>query len=55
MSASQAAAGDAALVNVTFEGKPCAVPAGKTVAAALLGDAHAGYTSIHPLTGERRA
>ena len=37
MSASQAAAGDAALVNVTFEGKPCAVPAGKTVAAALLG------------------
>ena len=38
------------LVNVTFEGKPCAVPAGKTVAAALLGDAHAGYTSIHPLT-----
>ena len=48
MSASQAAAGDAALVNVTFEGKPCAVPAGKTVAAALLGDAHAGYTSIHP-------
>ena len=47
--------GDAALVNVTFEGKPCAVPAGKTVAAALLGDAHAGYTSIHPLTGERRA
>ena len=41
MSASQAAAGDAALVNVTFEGKPCAV--------------HAGYTSIHPLTGERRA
>ena len=28
---------------------------GKTVAAALLGDAHAGYTSIHPLTGERRA
>lgn len=41
MSASQAAAGDAALVNVTFEGKPCAVPA--------------GYTSIHPLTGERRA
>ena len=55
MSASQAAAEDAALVNVTFEGKPCAVPAGKTVAAALLGDAHAGYTSIHPLTGERRA
>ena len=46
MSASQAAAEDAALVNVTFEGKPCAVPAGKTVAAALLGDAH---------TGERRA
>ena len=34
MSASQAAAGGAALVNVTFE---------------------AGYTSIHPLTGERRA
>ena len=31
MSASQAAAGDAALVNVTFEGKSCAVPAGKTV------------------------
>ena len=55
MSASQAAAEDGALVNVTFEGKPCAVPAGKTVAAALLGDAHAGYTSIHPLTGERRA
>ena len=44
MSASQAAAGDAALGNVTFY-----------VAAALLGDAHAGYTSIHPLTGERRA
>ena len=40
MSASQAAAEDAALVNVTFEGKPCAVPAGKTVAAALLGDVY---------------
>ena len=31
MSASQAAAEDAALVNVTFEGKPCAVPAGKQI------------------------
>ena len=59
MSASQAAAEDAALVNVTFEGIKAFYMRqnddGKTVAAALLGDAHAGYTSIHPLTGERRA
>lgn len=55
MSASQAAAGDAALVNITFEGSPRAVAAGQTVAAALLGELHAGYTGIHPLAGDHRA
>lgn len=46
---------DDALVHVTFEGQPYAVREGQTVAAALLGDIHAGHTGCHPLTGEPRA
>ena len=46
---------EAGLVRVTFEGRPYTVRAGQTVAAALLGDIHAGHTGCHPLTGAPRA
>ena len=55
MSASGTAAEEAALVHITFEGEPRTVREGQTVAAALLGDLHAGYAGIHPLAGDRRA
>lgn len=55
MSASRTAAEEAALVHITFEGEPRVVREGQTVAAALLGDLHAGYSGIHPLAGDRRA
>ena len=55
MSASRTAAEEAALVHITFEGEPRTVREGQTVAAALLGDLHAGYAGIHPLAGDRRA
>lgn len=55
MVASHIAEEDAALVHVTFEGKPRTACAGQTVAAALLGEFHAGHTGVHPLDGRRRS
>lgn len=42
-------------VTIRFEGDAYQVPKGISVAAAVLGHAHAGFTSINAVTGERRA
>jgi predicted molibdopterin-dependent oxidoreductase YjgC len=42
-------------VKIYFEGKPFNVPEGISVAAAVLGHAHAHHTSINSVTGEHRA
>ena len=42
-------------VTLTFEGKSYRVPEGISVASALLGHIHADYTSINPVTGEKRS
>lgn len=41
-------------VTIEFEGKPLAVPAGESVAAAVLA-ADPGHTRTTPVSGERRA
>lgn len=41
-------------VTIDFEGRPLAVPAGETVAAAVLA-ADPGYTRTTPVSGARRA
>jgi predicted molibdopterin-dependent oxidoreductase YjgC len=42
-------------VAISFEGKTYTVPEGISVAAAVLGHAHARHTSINAVTGEQRA
>lgn len=42
-------------VTIIFEGEEKTVPAGISVASAVLGHAHAGYTSRHPVDGSPRA
>lgn len=42
-------------VHITFDDKPLEVPAGISVAAAVLGHAHAGHTCHHPVDGSARA
>ena len=41
-------------VTLSFEGKSYTVPAGISVAAAVLGHAHTRHTSINAVTGEHR-
>ena len=45
----------ASTVRITFDGKVLEVPAGISVAAAVLGHAHAAYTRRHPVDGGARA
>ena len=40
---------NASTVHITFDGQPMEVPAGISVAAAVLGHAHAGHTCKHPV------
>lgn len=42
-------------VTVYFEGTPFHVEEGISVAAAVLGHAHAGHTCVNSVTGEHRA
>ena len=42
-------------VHITFDGQAMEVPAGISVAAAVLGHAHAGHTCEHPVDGSPRA
>ena len=42
-------------VHILFDDKPLEVPAGISVAAAVLGHAHAGETCRHPVDGSPRA
>ena len=42
-------------VHITLDGKPLVVPAGISVAAAVLGHAHAEHTCKHPVDGSARA
>lgn len=42
-------------VSITFDGQPLKVPAGISVAAAVLGHAHAGHTCRNPVDGGARA
>lgn len=42
-------------VQIIFEGRPLSVPAGISVAAAVLGHAHAGHTAVHPVDHSPRA
>ena len=42
-------------VTIIFEGEPLQVPAGISVAAAVIGPGRAGHTGINPVTGEQRA
>lgn len=42
-------------VHITFDGKDVESPAGISVAAAVLGHAHAGHTCNHPVDGSPRA
>lgn len=42
-------------VCIKFEGQTIEVPAGISVAAAVLGHAHAGYCCHHPVDGSKRA
>ena len=42
-------------VHITFDGQPMEVPAGISVAAAVLGHAHAGHTCKHPVDGALNA
>ncbi len=42
-------------VTIIFEGQEKTVPAGISVAAAVLGHGHAGYTSRHEVDGSPRA
>ncbi|MFQ8738675.1 MAG: 2Fe-2S iron-sulfur cluster-binding protein [Bilophila wadsworthia] len=46
---------NASTVHITFDGQPMEVPAGISVAAAVLGHAHAGHTCKHPVDGSARA
>ena len=43
------------MVNIVFEDRQMQVPAGISVAAAVLGHAHAGATSSHPVDESPRA
>lgn len=45
----------APFVSLTFEGTVLQVPAGISVAAAVLGTAHPGHTMEHPVDGSPRA
>ena len=42
-------------VCIKFEGQTIEVPAGISVAAAVLGHAHAGHSCHHPVDGSKRA
>lgn len=42
-------------VTIFFEGKSLTVPAGISVAAAVLGPGHAGHTGKNPVMGDNRA
>ncbi len=42
-------------VHILFEGREIEVPAGISVAAAVLGHAHAGHTCTHAVDGSKRA
>lgn len=42
-------------VRLVFDGNTLEVPAGISVAAAVLGHAHAGHTCRHPVDGSARA
>lgn len=42
-------------VRIEFEGQAIDVPAGISVAAAILGHAHAGHSCKHPVDGSNRA
>lgn len=42
-------------VHIVFDGESLEVPAGISVAAAVLGHSHADYTRRHPVDGSRRA
>ena len=46
---------NASTVHITFDGQPMEVPAGISVATAVLGHAHAGHTCKHPVDGSARA
>ncbi len=42
-------------VTITVDGKQIDVPAGISVASAVLGHAHESKTSVHPISGDARA
>ncbi|MEG2004831.1 MAG: (2Fe-2S)-binding protein [Bilophila sp.] len=42
-------------VRLILDGNPLNVPAGISVAAAVLGHAHTGHTSVNPVDGSARA
>lgn len=44
-----------ATVRIIFDGRALDVPAGISVAAAVLGHAHAGHTATHPVDHSSRA
>lgn len=43
------------MISIIFEEKALRVPAGISVAAAVLGSAHPGHTMTHPVDGSARA
>ena len=46
---------DLPTVRITLDGQPLEAAAGISVAAAVLGHAHAGHTGAHPVDGSPRA